>query len=69
MHQTTYTDIKDLPVTLSANHIAAALGISRSQAYNLLHAIDFPTIRIGKRLLVPKIQFLRWMDERTGGVA
>ena len=69
MHQITYTDIKDLPLTLSANHIAAVLGISRSQAYNLLHENNSPATRKGKRLLVPVMQFIRWMNEQTGGVA
>ena len=64
-----YTSIAQLPVTLNANHIAAVLGISRSNAYNLFHTKDFPTLRVGKRLLVPKDQFIQWMDRQTGGVA
>ena len=64
-----YTTIEQLPITLNAHDVAGALGISRSQAYNLLHTKDFPTIHIGKRLLVPKTQFLRWMEERSGGAA
>lgn len=66
---TPYTSIDQLPVTLNASHVAAVLGISRSNAYNLLHASDFPTLRIGKRLLVPKADFIRWMDRQTGGAA
>lgn len=30
------------------------LGIGRNQAYEAAHRGDFPTIKIGKRLLVPK---------------
>ena len=65
----TFTELDQLPLTLNANHVATALGISRSQAYNLLHAKSFPTIRVGRRRLVPKTRFIRWMDEQTGGAA
>ena len=44
----------DLPAVLNANQLATALGISRAGAYQLLNTGTFPTLRIGKRLLVPK---------------
>ena len=53
----------DLPLTLSADDVAAVLGISRTNAYVLLHREDFPTLKIGKRLLVPRDRFIRWIDE------
>lgn len=53
----------DLPLTLSADDVAAVLGISRTNAYALLHREDFPTLKIGKRLLVPRDRFIRWIDE------
>ncbi len=60
-----YTSLEQLPITLSANQVAQVLGISRANAYVLLHSKDFPTIRIGKRMIVPKDKFLKWMDEQT----
>ena len=45
---------ENLPAVLNANQLAAALGISRAGAYQLLNTGTFPTLRIGKRLLVPK---------------
>ena len=53
----------DLPLTLSADDVAAVLGISRTNAYALLHREDFPTLKIGKRLMVPRDRFIRWIDE------
>lgn len=52
----------ELPLVLSATQLADALGISRSAAYALLHRSDFPTLRIGKRLLVPRDKLLVWLD-------
>ena len=43
---------ENLPAVLNANQLAAALGISRAGAYQLLNTRTFPTLRIGKRLLV-----------------
>ena len=62
----TYTSIDQLPLTLCAEHVAMALGISRAGAYTLLHSKGFPTIKIGKRLVVPRDKFIKWMDAQTG---
>lgn len=60
-----YTSLEQLPITLSANQVAQVLGISRANAYVLLHSKDFPTIRIGKRMIVPKDKFLKWMERQA----
>ena len=64
-----YSSYDQLPLTLRANDIAAVLGISRAQTYSLMHQQGFPTIFIGKRMLVPRDKFLAWMDEQLGSIA
>ena len=59
---TTYTSNNQLPLSLNANDIAAVLGISRANAYTLMRAKGFPTIFIGKRMIVPRNKFIEWMD-------
>lgn len=59
-----YTSMDQLPLALSADEIASVLGISRANAYTLMHAKDFPTIRIGKRMIVLKEHFILWMDKQ-----
>lgn len=59
---TTYTSYNQLPLSLNANDIAAVLGISRANAYTLMRAKGFPTIFIGKRMIVPRDRFIEWMD-------
>ena len=51
---------------LTANELAGALGISRAGAYALIHSKGFPTLRIGKRLTVPKDKLTAWIDHNTG---
>lgn len=58
---------ENLPAVLNANQLAAALGISRAGAYQLLNMGTFPTLRIGKRLLVPKDKLIKWIEQNTGG--
>ena len=54
----TYTSIDQLPITLCAEDVAQVLGISRAGAYTLMHSKGFPTIQIGKRMVVPKDKLL-----------
>ena len=65
-----FTSYEQLPITLTADHVAAALGISRANAYILLRSDGFPTLHIGKRIVVPKDRFLQWItrsEERRVG--
>ena len=58
---------ENLPTVLNATQLATALGISRAGAYQLLNTETFPTLRIGKRLLVPKDKLIDWIERNTGG--
>ncbi len=62
---TKYTTIEELPMALKADDIAQVLGISRANAYTLMHSENFPTLRIGKRMMVPKDKFLAWMEKQV----
>ena len=61
------TSYDQLPLTLCAEHISQILGISRSATYTLLRSKGFPTIYIGKRMVVPKAKFISWIEEQTAG--
>lgn len=56
------TDPTQLPMALNANQVAAVLGISRAGAYNLMRSEGFPTLFIGKRMVVPKDRLMDWMN-------
>ena len=58
------TRIEDYPYTLNAAQVAEVLGIAKNTAYTLMHSEGFPTIRVGKRMLVPKQKLLQWMDDQ-----
>lgn len=60
----TYTSLEQLPLALSAEDVAQVLGISRANAYTLMHSKSFPTIKIGKRMTVPKDKLIEWIDKQ-----
>ncbi len=57
-----YTNYEQLPLALNADDVAQVLGVSRAQAYNLMRSEGFPTLKIGKRMSVPKNKLLEWID-------
>lgn len=59
------TNFPNIPNCLTADDIQAILKISRAGVYTLMHREDFPTIRIGKRMLVPEDKFVQWLDEQS----
>ena len=59
------TDPAQLPMALNANQVAAVLGISRAGAYNLMRSEGFPTLFIGKRMVVPKDGLMEWMNAQV----
>ncbi len=52
-------------LTLSVEEAGKLLGVSRQVAYQLIHRADFPTLHIGRRILVPKKQLEEWMDRQV----
>ena len=52
---------------LNAEIVARALGVSPSSGYELMHEKNFPTLRIGSRMVVPKEKFIQWVEEHTKG--
>ncbi|MBQ3256687.1 MAG: helix-turn-helix domain-containing protein [Oscillospiraceae bacterium] len=67
MKQSSYKSYEDLPLFLNVNDLSKAIGIAPSSCYELMHEKDFPSIRIGKRLVVQREKFIEWVDEQSKG--
>ncbi len=67
MKESKYKSYDDLPLFLNAELVAQVLGIAPSSSYELMHEPEFPTLRIGNRMVVPKEKFIAWVEERTKG--
>ena len=57
-----------VPNVMNAKAVADYLGISKAGAYNLMNSGSFPTLRVGRRLLVSTDKFLEWIDEHSDGI-
>ncbi|MBQ6755454.1 MAG: helix-turn-helix domain-containing protein [Oscillospiraceae bacterium] len=57
-------EIDELPYMLNANEVADILGIARNSAYNLMRSKGFPTIHIGRRMVVPKDKLIKWIENQ-----
>ena len=55
-------------LTLSVEEAGKLLGVSRQVAYQLSRRSDFPTLHIGRRVLVPRKQLEAWMDQHVTGM-
>ena len=62
-----YKSYDDLPLFLNAAMVAKVLGIAPSSAYELMHETNFPVLKIGNRLVVPKEKFVEWVGQHTKG--
>ena len=62
-----YKSYDDLPLFLNAAMVAKVLGIAPSSSYELMHEPDFPVLKIGSRIVVPKEKFIEWVERHTKG--
>ena len=65
MKESMFKSYDEMPLFLNAEMVATTLGVATSTAYELMHEKDFPALKIGSRLLVPKEKFRQWVDSKT----
>lgn len=67
MKESVYKTYEELPLFLNAKMVAQVLGIAPSSAYELMHESNFPVLKVGSRMVVPKEKFIQWVEQNTGG--
>lgn len=55
-------------ITISTKEAAQMLGVSLPTMYELVHIEGFPSIRVGKKILVSVEGLRNWVNERSGMV-
>lgn len=60
------TTVEILPPTISVEHAGELLGISRRSAYRAASRGQIPTVRVGRRLLVPTQRLLAMLGMAEG---
>ena len=67
MKESVYKTYEELPLFLNAENVAQVLGVAPSSCYELMHEADFPVLKIGNRMVVPKEKFIQWVETHTQG--
>jgi predicted DNA-binding transcriptional regulator AlpA len=65
MKSSKYTSPEELPVVLNVREVSDYIGLAMANAYELTKRADFPAFRIGKRVFIPRDQFLAWIDSQV----
>lgn len=65
MKQSVCKSYDELPLFFNAELVSKVLGISSTTVYDLMHREDFPSIKIGNRLIVSKEKFIEWANKQS----
>ena len=65
MKKSVFTSCDELPLLLNVKQLAELLGVSDSSVYELIQEDDFPSLRIGKRIVIPKEELRKWIYAHT----
>ena len=56
--------LDEMQAVLDINDISLALRVSRANAYKISGSKGFPRLKVGKRVLVQKKDFIEWVDSQ-----
>lgn len=65
MEKSIYKSYDELPLLLNVKQLADLLGVSDSSVYELIQEDGFPSLHIGKRIVIPKEELRVWISART----
>lgn len=60
---------ENVKLTISVPEAGQMLGVSRNKAYDLARQGIIPTIRLGRKLVVPRARFEAWLNGEQSDVA
>ena len=61
-----FRSIEDYPPVLQAKHVKEILCVSEAKAYEVMNSKKCPTIRMGKRMVVMKDSFIKFLYSNEG---
>lgn len=60
-----YASCDNLPMVLTPKHVGLILGISKNNAYAVVHSEGFPAFKVGKQYRVMQKHFFEWLDKQA----
>ena len=65
MEKCRYKSLEELPAIMCADDVKDVLGISISSTYELMKEKDFPSFKIGRRVVIYKEKFIEWVEKKS----
>ena len=65
MEKCRYKSLEELPAIMCADDVKDELGISISSTYELMKEKDFPSFKIGRRVVIYKEKFIEWVEKKS----
>jgi excisionase family DNA binding protein len=53
------------PAVLTVKQLSEYLNVGINVAYELSHRKNFPTLRLGRKILIPREQLNEWINNQT----
>lgn len=63
----TIKNADELPFMLTVAQAQAVYGCSKKLMYDTVHRKDFPAIRLGRTIRIPRDAFLQWIEQQATG--
>ncbi len=63
--ESNYRSFDDLPLTLRVEDLMPILGIGRNTAYELVRSGQIKSIRIGRKIRIPKAEVLAFLNRNS----
>jgi len=58
-------DWNSLPLMLKVKDLQRVLGISRNHAYEMVNSYNFPLVRLGRSIRIPREELRIWIEKRA----
>mgnify|MGYP005796952745 CR=1 FL=1 len=60
-----YRSFDELPLTLRVEELIPILNIGRNTAYELVRSGTIRSIRVGRKILIPKSEVIRFLEQAS----
>ena len=57
-----YLKEEELPLFMTVYELAKVMRVSSRIAYELVRSEGFPSMRLNRRIIIPKREFLKWTE-------
>ena len=54
-------NVNELPLALNVQEVARILKVCEANAYTLCRSEGFPSVVVGRRIVIPTLAFIEWM--------